>query len=75
MQSNIHVSTSGQFHDPPLHLAIQEMGAERVLFSIDYPYESMEQGSIWFDQAKLSDTERLAIGRSNAVSLFGLDLN
>ena len=75
MRSNIHVSTSGQFHDPPLHLAIQEMGAERVLFSIDYPYESMEQGSIWFDQAKLSDAERLAIGRSNAVSLFGLNLS
>lgn len=74
MQTNVHVSTSGQFHDPPLHLAIQEMGVDRVLFSIDYPYESMEQGSAWFDQAELSDAERLAIGRTNAVSLFGLEL-
>ena len=75
MQTNVHVSTSGQFHDPPLHLAIKEMGVERVLFSIDYPYESMEQGSTWFDQAELSDAERLAIGRTNAVSLFGLELS
>jgi len=75
MQTNVHVSTSGQFHDPPLHLAIKEMGVERVLFSIDYPYESMEQGSSWFDQAELSDADRLAIGRTNAVSLFGLKLS
>ena len=74
MQTNVHVSTSGQFHDPPLHLAIEEMGAERVLFSIDYPYESMEQGSTWFDQSELSEADRLAIGRTNAVSLFGLEL-
>ncbi|MBT3400563.1 MAG: amidohydrolase, partial [Rhodospirillaceae bacterium] len=73
MQTNVHVSTSGQFHDPPLHLAIREMGVERVMFSIDYPYESMEQGSTWFDQAELSDADRLAIGRTNAVSLFGLE--
>jgi len=75
MQTNVHVSTSGQFHDPPLHLAINEMGVERVMFSIDYPYESMEQGSSWFDQAELSDADRLAIGRTNAVSLFGLKLS
>jgi len=48
---------------------------ERVMFSIDYPYESMEQGSSWFDQAELSDADRLAIGRTNAVSLFGLKLS
>ncbi|MBN42661.1 MAG: amidohydrolase [Alphaproteobacteria bacterium] len=74
MQTNVHVSTSGQFHDPPLHLTIKEMGIKRVLFSIDYPYESMEQGSNWFDEAELSDEERLAIGRTNALSLFRLEL-
>ena len=74
LHSNIHVTTSGQFHSPPLHLAMTELGADRILFSIDYPFESMQAGADWFDNAELSDEDRLAIGRTNAVKLLGLDL-
>jgi 2,3-dihydroxybenzoate decarboxylase len=72
MQNNVYVTTSGQFYDPPLHLTMKEVGVDRVLFSVDYPFESMKDGSEWFDNAKISDTDRLAIGRTNAVKLFNL---
>jgi predicted TIM-barrel fold metal-dependent hydrolase len=72
MQNNVHVTTSGQFYDPPLHLTMKEVGVDRVLFSVDYPFESMENGSAWFDNADISDEDRLAMGRTNAVKLFNL---
>ena len=75
LQNNVHVTTSGQFHDPPLHLTMKELGVDRVLFSVDYPFEPMKDGCEWFDDADLSDADRLAIGRTNAIKLFSLRLN
>ena len=74
LKNNFHVSTSGQFHDPPLHLAMTEIGTDRVLFSVDYPFEPMKQGCNWFDNAALAEEDRLAIGRNNAIKLFKLPL-
>ena len=75
MRNNVHLTTSGQFHDPPLHLTMTEVGVDRVLFSVDYPFEPMKDGCEWFDNAELSDEDRLAIGRTNAIKLFKLPLS
>ena len=75
MQNNIHVTTSGQFYDPPLHLTMNEVGVDRVLFSVDYPFEPMKDGCEWFDHADLSDGDRKTIGRTNAIKLFDLPLS
>lgn len=45
-QTNIHITTSGLFTAPPLYLALQVLGADRILFSIDYPYSSNETGRV-----------------------------
>ena len=52
--------------------AIAEMGADRVMFSVDYPFEDISDAASWFDQVPLSDADRRKIGRSNALKLFGL---
>jgi gamma-resorcylate decarboxylase len=39
LKENFYVTTSGNFHTPTLVNVIAEMGIDRVLFSIDYPYE------------------------------------
>jgi len=44
-----------------------------VLFSVDYPYESMYEAAAWFDNASISDNDRAKIGRGNAERLFGLN--
>ena len=74
MRQNFHLTTSGQFHDPPFHCAIAEMGIERIMFSVDYPYEEMAPAASWIDNTELSDIDRLRIGRTNASDLFKLDL-
>jgi predicted TIM-barrel fold metal-dependent hydrolase len=44
------------------------------MFSVDYPYEEMAPAARWFDNTKLSDADRLLIGRTNAINLFKLTI-
>jgi len=74
MLSNVHLTTSGNFYDPTLHLAMTEMGADRIMFSVDYPFETTSDAVSWFDKSQISEVDRLQIGRTNAISLFKLDL-
>jgi 2,3-dihydroxybenzoate decarboxylase len=72
LRENVHVTTSGNFSTRALQATIAELGAERVLFAADYPYESMREAAEWFDAAPLDDGVRTAIGRENAVRLLRL---
>ncbi len=74
MRSNVHLTTSGQFHDAPFHCALAEMGAGRILFSIDYPFEKFADAAAWFEDTELSEIDRRKIARTNAIELFKLDL-
>jgi 2,3-dihydroxybenzoate decarboxylase len=73
-RANFHLTTSGHFNDATFQCAVAEMGADRILFSVDYPFETNQDAASWFDKADLSQAARLAIGRTNAIRLFGLDL-
>jgi predicted TIM-barrel fold metal-dependent hydrolase len=70
LQTNLYVTTSGNFHTPALHNTLTELGVEHVLFSSDYPYESMREAAEWFDNADISESDRIKIGRDNAKRLF-----
>lgn len=72
LSNNFYLTTAGHFHTKGLLDSISEVGVERMLFSADYPYESMHTASTWFDNALISDNDRIKIGRENAVRLFGL---
>jgi 2,3-dihydroxybenzoate decarboxylase len=71
-QSNFHITTSGHFSTPALLDAIAEMGADRVMFSVDYPFEDFSDAADWFDKAEIGDADRRKIGRTNAMRLFKL---
>lgn len=70
LQRNLYVTVSGNFHTPALTNALTELGVDHVLFSSDYPYESMREAADWFDNADISDNDRLKIGHTNARRLF-----
>lgn len=69
---NFHITTSGHFCTPSLQAAIDVMGADRVMFSVDYPYDDMPQACAWFDEAPLTDDLRRRIGRDNALRLLSI---
>jgi len=72
VRANFHFTTSGHFSTPALIDAIAEMGADRIMFSVDYPFEDISDAADWFDQLPLSEADRHRIGRANALKLFGL---
>lgn len=57
---------------PALLDTLLQIGAERVLFSVDTPWEIAEEFAPWFDTCPISDNDRQEIGRTNAERLFGL---
>lgn len=69
---NFYITTSGHFHTKALVDSIAEIGIDRVMFSVDTPYEDVEEAATWFDDAVISDNDRQKIGRENAVRLFSL---
>jgi len=73
-RKHFHVTTSGNFSTPALVNSITELGADRVMFSVDWPFEAVDEGAQWFDKADISAADRAKIGRDNAIKLFRLKL-
>lgn len=71
-QQNFHLTTSGNFRTQTLIDAMLEIGADRILFSVDWPFENVDHAATWFDAATISEADRLKIGRTNAWELFRL---
>src|SRR3954453_22722206 len=71
-RANFHVTTSGHFSTPAMIDAVAELGVDRVMFSVDYPFEDMGEAAAWFDKAEIGETDRRKIGRPNAIKLFKL---
>lgn len=71
-ERNINITTSGHCSTPALMCAVMEMGTDRIMFSTDYPYETMKQNSDWFDNIPFSYNDKLKMGRTNAERLFKL---
>ncbi len=71
-RENFYVTTSGNFCTTSLIHAILTLGADRLLFAVDYPFEDHMQGAAWFDAADISEGDRKKIGRDNAIALFDL---
>ena len=69
---NFHLTTSGNFRTQTLVDAMMEIGADRILFSTDWPFENVDHAAIWFDDASISEADRIKIGRTNAMKLFKL---
>jgi len=72
LRTNFVLTTSGNFRTPTLVDAITEVGAERILFSVDYPFEDLAEGGSWLDSAEISDADRLRIASGNARRIFRL---
>jgi predicted TIM-barrel fold metal-dependent hydrolase len=73
LQDHFHITISGNYHSPSLIATILELGADRLLFATDYPFEEMADGARWFDEVSISEADRLKIGRTNAQRLLSLD--
>jgi len=69
--TQLFITTSGHFSTPALLCAMQEIGVEAIMFSIDYPFESIPNGCVWFDDhVPIGNRDLVDIGRNNALKVF-----
>jgi gamma-resorcylate decarboxylase len=72
LRENFYITTSGKFRTQTLTEVMLEIGADRILYSVDFPFEDMGIAAEWFDRAPLSEADRLKIGCCHAQHLFHL---
>jgi 5-carboxyvanillate decarboxylase len=69
---NFVITTSGIDDPDVLGLALSAVGADRIMFAIDYPYEDPEAAMAFLRDAPLTDDQRTAIGHRTAERVFGI---
>lgn len=72
IKNNFYVTISGMFWPTVIQFACQAMGAERVMFAVDYPIESNEKAVQSVENTKLSASDREKILHLNAERVFRL---
>jgi 2,3-dihydroxybenzoate decarboxylase len=72
IRDNIVITTTGVDSYPPLLCSMLALGADRILFSIDYPYESTKEAVEFIDNAPLSEIDREKICHLNAERVLKL---
>ena len=70
---NFYVTTSGHFSDQALIGALLTVGADRILFAADYPYEAMQPAARWIERAPISEGDRRKIAHGNAKRVLKLE--
>lgn len=73
IREHLFVTTSGMFSPEPLACAVSALGAGRVMFSVDYPYESPEEAARFIETAPLGERERADVAFANAARLLRLE--
>lgn len=75
IRRHVWVTTSGMFSLPPVLCALSVLGADRVLFSVDYPFSTNMRGREFLDALPLAPADRAKIAGGNAAALLHLAEN
>jgi predicted TIM-barrel fold metal-dependent hydrolase len=73
-KTNIHLTTSGYFTLPPLECALDVVGIERMMYSVDYPFSPNTKGQDFLEKVAgvLSGAEMEMFVGGNAEKVLGL---
>ena len=69
---NFYVTTSGNFSDTALTASITEMGIDRIMFSVDWPFISNKMATDWLNASALSAADKSKVFSGNAKALLKL---
>ena len=72
IRHHLYVATSGNWYEPALLCTLLAMGADRILWAIDWPYEANSTGMAFWNKIGLSDADREKIAHGNAERLLRL---
>lgn len=69
---NFVITTSGMNSPPTLNLCMEVLGADRIMFAVDYPYGINEPLVKMIEDAPLSSSDRAKIFHRTAERVFGI---
>src|ERR1700761_1333888 len=74
-KTNIHMTTSGYFTLPPLECALEVVGIERMMYSVDYPFSANTKGKDFLEKVEgvLSAADMQMFVGGNAAKVLRLD--
>jgi 2,3-dihydroxybenzoate decarboxylase len=70
VKDNIYVTPSGMFDIAPFMCTYSVLGADRILFAVDYPFESNQEAVQFMKTVPICDSDKEKICHSNAERLF-----
>ena len=72
IRENVWVTTSGMNYREPLRLTLDVLGADRVLYATDYPFEQQAEAVRFVEAMPLSAKQKTALFQDNARRVFAL---
>jgi uncharacterized protein len=70
----VYVTPSGMFTLPPFLLTLQIMGADRIMYAVDYPFVAGDQARTFLETAPISPADKEKIAHGNAEKLLKISL-
>jgi uncharacterized protein len=70
LRENVHYTFSGFNFTPTFLDLMLQVGVDRIMFSADYPYQSMAQARAFLDQLPVSSADKARIAHGNAEFLL-----
>ena len=71
-REHVYVTPSGMLTLPHFEFIRTVLGADRILYAIDYPYQSLDGARAFLDTLPVSQDEKAMIAHRNAERLLGL---
>ena len=71
-RKNFYLTTSGNFSDTALTASITEIGIDRIMFSVDWPFISSKMGTDWLNASALSAVDKAKVFGGTAKALLKL---
>lgn len=71
-RSQVWVTPSGMFDRPHFEFIHKVLGADRIIWSVDYPYVTVDGTREFLEALPVSDEDREKIAHRNAEQLLGL---
>ena len=69
-REHFYVTTSGNFSTPALLCTMLEMGADRIMFSVDWPFMENPPGTKWLNALQISTEDKIKLQSGNAKRLL-----
>ncbi len=66
LRDNLLVTTSGNWYEPAFLCTLLALGADNILFAVDWPYEPNKTGMEFLKKISISDLDREKIAHLNA---------